>query len=356
MASSSRALAVTDSDSNREVLASSLLAGLFEPTTQRNRDALWASFLIWLDGIDRDLFLSEEGLKDVDGINAVLGHFGRELYRAGRPYSHYSETINALSGLLQPAWDVAFAWRREEPSTHHTAMPWQALLALITTALLWGWPAVAGALALAWVGLLRIGEVLNAWRSDLLLPFDVQWTSDFSLLSIREPKTRFSAARHQAVRIDQPDLLVILDIVYRKLPPGSRLWPASGQTLRARFQQLCRALELPLGRNKGKLGLELSSLRAGGATWLMNTLEDSELVRRRGRWLSHRIMEIYIQETSSLQFLPSIQQSSRDKIFLALEVYPQVVERVLYFSRVGILPNIWFKLLARGSIAAVMGG
>ena len=93
-------------------------------------------------------------------------------YRAGRPYAHCSETLNAFSSkipklrrLLHPAWDAVFAWRREEPTLHHAAMPWQVLVSLLSTALLWGWPLVAGALALARGGHLRIGD-----GSDLLLP------------------------------------------------------------------------------------------------------------------------------------------------------------------------------------------
>ena len=55
----------------------------------------------------------------------------------------------------------------------------------------------------------------------------------------------------------------------------------------------------------------------------MNTAEDSELVRRRGRWLSHRIMEIYIEEVTSLQFLPTLPKGAREKVSLALEAFPE---------------------------------
>ena len=74
------------------------------------------------------------------------------------------------------------------------------------------------------------------------------------------------------------------------------IWP----TLRTRFRQICTALGLPTsGKGEGPF-LELASLRAGGATWLMMTCEDAGLVRRRERWLSQRIMERYIQEVASL--------------------------------------------------------
>ena len=90
---------------------------------------------------------------------------------------------------------------RLEPHVNHVAMPWQLLLAALVTSLLWGWPRVAGILALSWGGLLRIGEAFAARRSDLLLPSDVKDTCDYALLSVGEPKTRYKAARHQAAKI-----------------------------------------------------------------------------------------------------------------------------------------------------------
>ncbi|OLQ05070.1 hypothetical protein AK812_SmicGene11814 [Symbiodinium microadriaticum] len=155
---------------------------------------------------------------DVDLVNALLARYGRALYESGRPYNHYAETVNAVAGkfpkirrLLQPAWDVAFQWQKLEPHIHHQAMPWQVLLALVTAALLWGWVDVAGVLALAWGGLARIGEIFAAFRCDLVLPSDIQYTVDYILLAVREPKTRNTAARHQALRLDQPQLIMVVE-------------------------------------------------------------------------------------------------------------------------------------------------
>ena len=72
---------------------------------------------------------------------------------------------------LHPAWDLAFTWLRHEPPIHHVALPWQALLTLISTSLFWGWTRMAGVLALSWGGITRIGEVLGAYRKNLVLPW-----------------------------------------------------------------------------------------------------------------------------------------------------------------------------------------
>ena len=105
------------------------------------------------------------------------------------------ETINGVTSLkpalkrqMQEAWNLAFAWVRDEPSTHHIAMPWQVLLACISVCLVWGWIDMAGMFSLCWGALLRVGEFLQATRKDLLLPYDTNYTNRFALLSLREPK------------------------------------------------------------------------------------------------------------------------------------------------------------------------
>eukprot|EP00439_Symbiodinium_sp_Y106_P032283 s4370_g3.t2 len=123
-----------------------------EPVTQRRRDKLLAAFSSWwLQGQD----LCFEQLLDMQPhnickLNNLLLMYGRQLFEAGWPFSHYSEVINAIASRepsirwsLQPAWDLAFAWLREEPHSRHVALPWQLLLSAITIALMWGWPRVA---------------------------------------------------------------------------------------------------------------------------------------------------------------------------------------------------------------------
>ena len=108
---------------------------------------------------------------------------------------------------LASAWDVAFAWLVDEPHQHHPTLPLSVLLAMLTVALSWGWAYVAAVLALAWAVILRIGEVLQSFRSDLILPQDTASGVTYVLLKIMEPKTRGKHARHQAARVDQSDIL-----------------------------------------------------------------------------------------------------------------------------------------------------
>ena len=322
--------------------------------TKKGRERLLDGFSIWLQnqGLSMNVFLNAE-ITDLDTVNLLIEKYGRELFRAGRPYGHYSELVNAVASLrprfrrsLQGAWDLAYSWLRHEPPCHHVALPWQPMVALLVTAFCWGWIRVAGIIALSWGALTRIGEVTSASRFNLVLPSDLGGTTDYALLQISEPKTRHRGARHQVARLDHPDLLKVIEAAFARLPRNARLWPFSSQTLRKRFYTLLSALKLPAGSDHGQKGIDLGSLRAGGATWLLETSEHPELVRRRGRWISAKIMEIYIQEASSAQFLPMLEKPSKDLILLGVRLFPSVLKKIWFFHKVAIPENAWKFLLA----------
>ncbi len=322
------------------------------PTTTLNRDKLFNVFAGWCscEGIDV-CYLLENSMHNIEEINALLVRFGKMLYASGRPYGHYSETINSLVSRkailrrqLQMAWDYAFAWVKSEPPTHHTACPWQILLSLVATALLWGWTREAGALALIWGGLLRAGEFTASFRRDLLLPFDTDFTNKFALLAISEPKTRFTVARHQSAKVDAPDLLRVVDLAFRKLNPHEKLWPFSPQTLRNRFKTLLASLSLDGPSVANHRPLDLGSLRPGGATWLLQSTEQAELVRRRGRWISAKVMEVYLQEVGTAQFMNALCLEQRQKVFGMAHGFCFILQKAEHFHAAGVSSLAWYKM------------
>ena len=206
---------------------------------------------------------------------------------------------------------------------------------------------VAGMLALTWGALLRVGEFTQAVRSDLLLPVDTNFTNSFALLALKEPKTRFTAARHQSAKLDIPDLLKIVHLAFSRLKPFQKLWPKSGQTLRVRFRQIL--LELGIGPNtklNGK-GLDLGSLRPGGATWMIQQCEDPTFTRRRGRWVNEKTMEIYIQEISCFQFLTVLSDNARAKVYTLGEAFPWFSLQAEQLWQASVPANVWYQVLSR---------
>ena len=321
--------------------------------TAAHRKQYFGNFLSWCmsEGIDFEALL-ETYYWHVDEINTILTKYGRMIYKAGWPYLHYAETINAVSQKkpairrqLQGAWDYAYGRLRQEPPSHHRAMPWQVLLALLSISLSWGWTRMAGMMALSWGALLRVGEFCGALRSDLLLPEDTHFTNPFCLVILREPKTRFSAARHQSAKLDIGDLLEVVSMAFRGLQRHQKLWPFSSQALRNRFRQLLIAAGLPTVSIAGERALDPGSLRPGGATWLLQQYESGELVQRRGRWMNYKVMSIYIQEVGAYQYLAGLDDSKRDKILHLAALFPHILKEVKNFHSANIPETVWWKLL-----------
>ena len=328
-----------------------------QPLTQTNREKLLGTFKAWLEAKGTDSGkLFDEAYKDPEKLVKELVLYGRELFSAGRPYSHFSETINSVAAekptirrLLTSAWDLAFSWIRQEPGHHHTACPFQILLALLSTAILWGWPRVAGAIALSWGAVCRIGEVLQACRRDLILPQDVGFSSTSVFLRVEEPKTRYKAARHQMSRLDYEDLVKLVSLAFGDLPNEGQLWPQSGQLLRTRFRQLLQALGLPTSQSHGEKPLDLGSLRAGGATFLLMVTEDAELVRRRGRWLAHRTMEVYLQEVSATVFFPRLPEAVKARVMTMAQAFPALLSHMQMMLQHKVPTSAWYEFSQTGT-------
>lgn len=267
--------------------------------TRDRRKKLLRQFQSWLwssRGVSL-LFLLHEKPADPEKLTFWLTSYGQELYKAGKAYGIFAETINSVAAArpqirkqLTGAWDYAFSWLADEPFSHHPALPASVLLALMSVALLWGWRTEAAILGLTWSGILRIGETLQAKREDLVLPRDAAPGVHYALLKIREPKTRGRHAKHQAARVDPEDIVLLLDLAFSHFASTEKLWQLSGATLRRRFGDLMRALNLPEGAMGCLKPFDLSSLRPGGASHLLAACEDSEVVRSRGRWATVKTM------------------------------------------------------------------
>ena len=327
--------------------------------TRRGRERLLEAFRVWLydeHGVLLSVMLTEKPV-DAEGLAKWLVSYGKSMFLAGKSYGRYSETINAVASArpavrkhLGEAWDLAFAWLADEPHQHNPALPLSILLGMISVAIMWGWPVEGALLALTWAGVLRIGETLLARRSDLVLPSDGAPGTTYILMRIRTPKTRGRAAQHQAARVDAQDFVQLISKVFENLGRGEPLWPFSAGTMRKRFEALLRALSLPTTAVGGQRPFTLGSLRPGGATHLLYLTEDSELTRRRGRWLSYRTMEIYLQEILVATCVGKLSREARERVEKFASGFPEVLLQAISFMDLAIPPTTWnalFKHMAK---------
>lgn len=98
------------------------------------------------------------------------------------------------------------------------------------------------------------------------------------------------------------------------------------------FSSLLRAFELPCAQTGNEKPYDLASLRGGGATWLLHQTESPDYVRRRGRWLSARVMEVYLQETWAITCTVKISPRTKCSVQLV-------------FLDTGMPPRAWYSLL-----------
>ena len=321
--------------------------------TLQRRHALLAEFRVWLHrnfGVMLSVLLPAKP-PDPEEINRYLVLYGQEMFAAGKAFGRFAETVNAVLASrplirkqMTASWDLCFAWLADEPTQHHPALPLSILLAMMGLALMWGWPVEAAVFGLAWSGLLRIGEVIMAKRDDLILPDDAAPGVRYALLRINSPKTRGRAARRQAARIDPPDLINLLSAVFGRLNKEKKLRPFSATALRKRFCALLSALGLPTKRLHGKRPFDLGSLRPGGATHLFLESEDAECVRRRGRWVSSKVMDIYIQEAMYTTYTEQLVGDTRLRVEQLSSAFERILDVALTFLYAAIPPSTWLQL------------
>jgi hypothetical protein len=282
-----------------------------------SRAKLFARFTAWVWEM-RSLSVAEFFLKGAEVADQILADYGQMSYESGLSLHDYSETINAVLDVqrtwrrvIQKSWDVARSWRRLAPLNSHRPIPVQILLAMQSVALLWGWWDFAGAIGIAFFGLLRPGELLSLTRSALVLPEQALNPRGRLYIKIMSSKTSSRGARHQYVRIDDEVLVPFASALWTGAPESAPLLAHTPYFFRKRWDQVLQFLGVPCTSLEG---LTPASLRAGGATHYFSESRDLDLVRWQGRWLSSRMLEVYLQETVALSILPSLAQQDRDRV------------------------------------------
>ena len=181
-------------------------------------------------------------------------------------------------------------------------------------------------------------------RGNLVLPIDVLFLQGYILARIEEPKTRMRMARHQVARVEQADLVQLVTLAFQGLNPLQKLWPHCSQTLRRRCDLILERLDISTARTTSR-PLDLGSFRPGGATHLLSVTENSEFVRRRGRWASHRVMEIYLQEMA-IVFLPFQPLATRQRILSFAQAFPGLLDKAEQWTKQQLPPQAWCSLFS----------
>lgn len=250
-------------------------------------------------------------------LDELLVNYGQFCYAAGSSLHDFKETINAIVDIrprlhraLPGAWDSAWEWRSRLPNANRIAIPVILLRAMASLALLWEWDVMAVMLFLGFLGMLRPFELLSLRHKDISY---VDSSRGLSLLFIfiGRPKTRHLAARRQHVRVDDQEIIPFVKASLSGGLPEARIFDAPPAHFRALFSALVEFFGIDA---RHLVGVSPACLRPGGATWLYQETDSPEQVRFRGRWLSSRMLEIYIQEVAGSSLLNDLQLHEQSRI------------------------------------------
>lgn len=128
----------------------------------------------------------------------LVKEFGKHLFSSGKPLYvlrrlvvMVQKQVFGARSFISPGWELIQKWEDLEPPSHRIPIPPALVRAMAVTALQWNWGRFACAVLISFFGIARPGEVLRAFRSDLVLPSDLMSDEDSpAFLQARSPKPR----------------------------------------------------------------------------------------------------------------------------------------------------------------------
>lgn len=201
-------------------------------------------------------------------LATMLAGFGRHWFSIGGSLFNLRHLLifsqrkyPILRGNMQCAWNVVSKWEELEPVEHRRPLPYAIVKAMVVMALQWSWHRVAAVILLSFHACTRPGEVLNAFRRDVVLPIDIGTEAGSPCyLRILKPKPgRRGMGRTQHAKVRDSLASFLLGRILGQLRPEERVFPGSGGAFRTRWDYLLLKLKVPSDCN-----FTPGCLRAGG--------------------------------------------------------------------------------------------
>ena len=303
---------------------------LLEPETIRMRAKFWAAFNNWLD--------SELGVGSLDillrspiALVKALEAYGHHQYAVGVPLHYYRQLLAHTQKefpLVRPymvsAWSLVTRWELAEPVQHRPPAPEPLVRAMAALSIAWGWPNVATVILVGFYGLLRIGEVLSARRLHLLTAIDMMEDMGRFYLRIEAPKTRRRGPRVQYTTVDEATTVKLVEALWQPLQQDQRLCCFSASAFRRRWDALVSALGLEKHHR-----MTPGSLRGGGAVWSHRRGDHITDIMWKMRLQNVRTLTFYLQETTAMSLLPSLNPTKRTTIQCLQRLLPFFTDAVV---------------------------
>ena len=78
--------------------------------------------------------------------------------------------------------------------------------------------------------------------------------------------------------------------------------------------------------------------------------DNVDMIRRRGRWVSIKVMEIYVQEVSAIQLIPNLPGNVKKQITDGAAIFPWILAQAQILDRISIPLSAW-PIIFRGEAA-----
>jgi len=247
-------------------------------------------FPAWLDQVsERDFEYETEEVQDHLLAEAAIDMFNEE--------ATISNVGNMISGVakrytnrrFRVAWKSYDELRKQVPPDQAPACPEEAIWPIVVTLCLWHMWAVAGALMVCFVGVMRISEALNLTMRDVVLP-DRVGMPRVAVLVLGKTKRGFE----ERVLLTHPAVIQwLLDYknrFRRHAGPGDRFFPCTYSLVRSWLGKAATVMGL------AHLKLRTHSMRRGGATALLLHNLDLPTIAVFGRWASQKSCTDYLRK------------------------------------------------------------
>lgn len=224
-----------------------------------------------------------------------------------------------LKRSLKASWNSLKCWEEDKPSQFRPPLPLALLAAMLCQARLRAEQAESNQMKLLWLrfstllgagfyGLLRPGELLSLCPEDVVLPNSMSLGAPFCVVRISRTKNARQMGIQQFAEIHHPDTVNWLSWLVQVSKVGKPLWPSNPARFRAMFHSVCVDLRI------AELKLTPASLRAGGATWMLDERNEVSRIRFQGRWTNLRSLEHYLQVARAQQITLSLHMTVIEKI------------------------------------------
>ena len=230
-----------------------------------------------------------------------------------------------LKQRLKQTWATLKAWEELQPSQVRSPIPIALLMGMLCRARINSeiatsriesrkWMIFSVLVSLGFFGVLRPGELLALRKRDITLPNNISLSLPCITIGLERPKNfRQLGARQFTSVYHIPTCEWTAWLCSTLEKPEEPLWPTTANEFRKFFRDCGRQLNFTRGRYTP------ASLRAGGATFLFDEMQDVGRLRFLGRWANIQSLEHYIQSAKANMQMQELSTKAIRKVTLLLK-------------------------------------